>query len=295
MAAKRNGHISGVDVIRLLLRAAELNYRDPLRRGNVLALPGKGEAVIAGDLHGSLANFQRVVEIAALDRNRKRHIILQEVIHSSNVAHEGVRRSFEVLTELARLKALYPKRVHMIVANHDIAQACGHYIVKGGSILNMTFEAGLREAYGPLKPEVRESFSQLVYSMPAAARSRTGVFIAHSLPEPKGLESFDPTTLDAPVEPDHLMSSSVAGMVWGRDLSQEVADTFARLVKAKLFVIGHTPSDTGYKVANTRTLIIDSKDENGRVLILPLGKKFDSARALLPHLKPIMDFTPTIA
>jgi len=279
-----------LDVIKLLLKTARLNYKEPRRFGNVIHLPRRGEAVIAGDLHGNMANFNNIVRIADLERNSKRHVIFQEVIHSTNVAQEGVISSFEVLVQLAQLKNRYPGRVHMIIANHDIAQACEHYIVKGGSLLNMAFEAGLREVYGKLTPEVKESFAQLVFSMPAAVRTKTGIFISHSLPKRKAIETFDTKALDTPMEPDHLLSSSIADIVWGRDLDQENADRFSRIVKAKLFIVGHTPCENGYKIPNSRTIIIDSKDENGIVLLLPLNKRFDSAKALAALAKPIITF-----
>jgi hypothetical protein len=287
---RRKDYQSALDVVRLFLKAAELNYTDPLRFGNILNLPGSGDVMITGDLHGNMGNFKRIVEIANLERNPRRHVLFQEVIHSANVAQEGVAVSFEVLNALARLKTQYPARVHMIIANHDIAQACEHFIVKGGSILNMTFEAGLREIYGDLKPEVKAGYAQLVFSMPAAARTKTGIFISHSLPDPKALETFDYKALTTPMDPAKLLASPIASMVWGRDLSQQVAERFAQIVQARLFVIGHTPCDTGYRIANSLTLIIDTKDENGRLLLLPLNRKFESARAMLPCLVPVMGY-----
>ena len=281
---------STLDVIKLLLKTASLNYKEPRRFGNVIRLPKNGDVLIAGDLHGNMANFKSIVQIANLERNSKRHIIFQEVIHSTNVAQEGLISSFDVLVQLAQLKNRFRGRVHMIIANHDIAQACDHYIVKGGSLLNMAFEAGLRDVYGKLTAEVKESFAHLVFSMPAAVRTRTGIFIAHSLPKRKALETFDPKALDTPMDPDQLLASSVAEMVWGRDLAQENADAFSKLVKAKLFIVGHTPCENGYKIPNSRTIIVDSKDENGMVLLLPLNKRYDSANALAGLLKPIITF-----
>jgi len=281
---------TALDVIRLFLKVAELNYKDPLRFGNILWLPRWGDVLVTGDLHGNMGNFKRILEIANLERHPRRHVIFQEVIHSANVAREGVAVSFHVLNALARLKTQYPGRVHMIIANHDIAQACEHFIVKSGSILNMTFEAGLSEIYGKLKPEVKAGYAQLVFSMPAAARTRTGIFISHSLPDLKALETFDYKALMTPVESGQFMGSPIAAMVWGRDLSAQVAERFSKIVEARLFVVGHTPCDTGYRIANNLTLIVDSKDENARVLLLPLNRKFESARAMVPCLVPIMSY-----
>jgi len=279
-----------IDTVKLLLKAAQLNYKDPRRFGNIIKLPRHGEVLIAGDLHGNMANFNSIVHIANLDRNKSRHVIFQEVIHSTNVAQEGLSSSFRVLVKLAALKIKYPKRVHMIIANHDISQACDHYIVKGGGLLNMAFEAGLRESYGKLTAAVKDSFAHLVFSMPAAARTRTGIFISHSIPKANTLKHFNTKEFDVPLEPNTIQGSSVAEMVWGRDLDQKNADDFATIVKAKLFVIGHTPCDSGYKIANSRTLIIDSKDENGMVLLIPLNVKYDNAQSLTIQLKPIIAF-----
>jgi len=293
MPKVRKKHKQALNVIRLFLNTAELNYRERCREGNIVRLPRKGDVMIVGDLHGNMANFNNAVQMAQLERNQKRHIIFQEVIHSTNVAQEGFSTSFRVLEELAKLKCSYPDRVHMIIANHDISQACDHYIVKSGSILNMALEAGLREAYGELRAEVKKSFAQLVYSMPAAVRTRTSVFISHSLPKSKELDNFDLDVLKTPVESATIGDGSLAALVWGRDLSQEVADRFARMVRARVFVVGHTPCENGYRVANSRTLIVDTKDENGRVLILPLKLRMQNAKELVPLLKSIV-YTPGV-
>ena len=61
----------------LCAKAAELNYSDKLRQGNIIELPPKGRLIVTGDLHGHRKNFERIIAFADLASNPETHLIFQ--------------------------------------------------------------------------------------------------------------------------------------------------------------------------------------------------------------------------
>ena len=69
-------------LLHALARAAQAFRAAPGRRGRVVALEGADEVLVAGDLHGNVRNFGKLLAAADLARRPRRHLVLQEVIHS---------------------------------------------------------------------------------------------------------------------------------------------------------------------------------------------------------------------
>ena len=100
---------------RAMDRAIGANWLDPLRHGNLIELPGRGEVMFTGDLHGSMENFSLILKVADLAHHPKRHLIIHEAVHqlfqeSRSAARrlgrshnfwilEGIATYFETLTE----------------------------------------------------------------------------------------------------------------------------------------------------------------------------------------------------
>ena len=241
-----------------------------------MQLPKRGDVIVTGDLHGNWNNFARVREIADIGNHPRRHLVFQEVLHGGMLTEKGACLSFQVLEEVAQLIRQFPGRVHMVAANHDFAEVTDHSISKSGKLLNTSFFEGLRYSYGGHALEVREHLREFLLSIPLAVRTKTGVFICHSLPDQEGLDYFDCTVFKRRLtEEDMETYGSAFDLVWGRELTEEIATVFARLVGAELFVVGHTPLENGFRIANGRTIILDTKDENARYLELPLDRKVD--------------------
>ncbi len=70
------------------------------------------------------------------------------------------------------------------------------------------------------------------------------------------------------------MKAHIERMVWGRDFSQEAADEFARMVGAEILIVGHEACQKGFRVPNTRHIILDSKDETGCFIHLRLDVRY---------------------
>ena len=174
---------------------AELNRTDPLRNGQMLCFPGTGDLFVAGDIHNHSRNFERFRKAAALDKNPDRHVILQELIHGGSLGAQGEDRSMEMLLQACDWARHYPGRVHFLLANHDMAQVQRVPIMKDGYDLTDRFSRYIENTYRGDGPRVVEAFHNFIYSMPLAAITVTGLFLSHSLPDPRSVAVFDQTVL----------------------------------------------------------------------------------------------------
>lgn len=263
-------------VVALFEQAAAANRATPDRRGNVVYLPAErgGEVLITADLHGNWLNYDRILEIAALEEHPRRHLVLQEVCHGGPAYPvDGGCMSHLLVEEVARLKLQYPDRVHFLLSNHELAEATDFVIAKGGRLLNMHFRCGLRDMYGDVADQVHAALKAFLLSCPLALRIGSDVFVSHSLPAKVDRCPFYPGVLDcAWSEEDLSPDGAVFRLVWGRDFRRENAQAFADLVKAKVLIHGHEPCPAGYQVPNEFQVIIDGSGPEARYLLLPLDR-----------------------
>ena len=71
--------------------------------------------MVAGDLHGNVDNFRRLLAIADLERHPRRHLVLQEIVHGRSHYPNGSDKSHQMVDLAAALKCQYPKRTHWIL------------------------------------------------------------------------------------------------------------------------------------------------------------------------------------
>jgi hypothetical protein len=260
--------------IQLMREAAEANHADACRVGSLIEFPGEGDVFVAGDLHGNRFNYQKVVETAALSRNQKRHLILQEIIHGLKQTMDGRDLSYQILEMAARLKTYFPDQVHFLLGNHDVGELRMADIQKAGLSSLKGLDKALAVAYGEQKDHVRAAYHEFIASFAVAAQTRTGVFIGHSIPERKHLHLIEDGVFRRPLSREDLTRDSyVYRLVWGREFSQEASDAFAERVGARFLITGHMPVEPGYAFVNTRHLILDSKDDKGCYILLPLDRE----------------------
>jgi len=253
-------------------RAAILMRRDPLRQGNVIALPHAGELVVLGDIHGDLENFHRVVDWAALYRNKDRYLVLQELVHGGTDDGRGGDQSYRLLEEAAALKIRYPSQVQMILSNHDLCEILGAPVTKSGVNTSALFWRGIENAYGASWPEVHGAYRRFLVSLPLAVRTPNGLFISHSTPQGDALEAFDYSIFQrALAMEDYLPGGSVHALVWGRWHDQQAADRFAKAVGADVLVTGHQTSMPGIKTPTSQHIVLVSDGPLGRVLSMRLS------------------------
>ena len=244
-------------------RATELMRATPGRSGGIIEPPGAVEIMVVGDLHGNLPAFKKALALAALDRNPRRHLVLQELVHGKLMyPDEKGDRSHQLVDVVAALKCQYPDRVHVILGNHELSELTGRIIGKDGKALNLLFRQGIKTAYGTAADEIYEAYKGLFSAMPLAVRTANRVFVCHTLPDEDELDRLDLSLLAADVWPPEAMQrrGTIYAMTWGRDTEPAVADRFAAMVDADYFVCGHQPCDEGFRQANHRQIIIDGTD-----------------------------------
>jgi Calcineurin-like phosphoesterase len=243
-----------------LRRAAQACRDTPGRRGRVVTLDGAADVLVAGDLHGNLENFRQLLHRADLAKNPHRHLVLQELIHGPHRYPEGGDKSHQLVDLVAALKVQYPRQVHYLLGNHELAQWTDRPIGKEDVDLAEQFWLGTYAAYGDRAEEVYLTYLELFGVVPLAVRTVNRVFLSHSLPSAGRLGTFDPAVLERDeADPgDLLPGGSVYSLVWGRDVSAANVAEFVRRVDADLLVTGHIPCDEGFAVPNDRQLILDS-------------------------------------
>jgi hypothetical protein len=265
-------------------QAAEANRACAARSGSAIVLSpdNADDVMIVADLHGNRLNFGKLLEIADLATNQRRHLIMQEVCHGGpEYPGDGGCMSHLLLEDCARLKTEYPDRFHFLLSNHELSELSDYPICKSRKMLNLLFRTGINEMYGCQSEQVRASYLEFLASCPLAVRLSSGVFISHSLPDNCDREPFDTKVLERELSAsDWKCGSPAFKLVWGRDFRQSNADAFARQVGAELLIHGHEPCEAGFSAPNSRQIILDGCCSHAAYLILPVGPKLTQQEAI---------------
>lgn len=255
-----------------LRRAATLFRSTPGRIGGFTRLPEEDEVLVVGDLHGQVENFRRVLLASDLGRQPRRHLVVQEIIHGPFVyPDEGGDKSHQLLDLVAALKCQYPERVHYLLGNHELAQWRKQRIGKGHVDQNEWFDLGVRTAYGSRADEILAAYDDIFAAADLALRTSNRVFISHTVPPAKSLEMFRLAAIEAdPIAPEEYAGGgAVHSLVWGRDITQANVEAFLKKVDADWLISGHIPSEQGFRVPNTRQIILDAIGAPACYLVIP--------------------------
>jgi Calcineurin-like phosphoesterase len=248
-------------LINTIKRATQLFRSTPGRNGMIVELNQSAEDVlIAGDLHGNLAHFQCLLDRARLDRNPRRHLVLQELIHGDSKYPNGGCKSHQLVDLVAALKSQYPDRVHFILGNHELSEILARPIIKGGVRTGDLFRHGIDIAYGTHSGEIFAAYIELFDSLPLAVTTANRVFMSHSYPESEDMNrDFNVSILRSKSVGEICKSDerSLHDLLWGRDGEEITARRFASLVQADLLVTGHMPCPQGFRTPNSLQLILD--------------------------------------
>ncbi len=264
-------------VIERMERAAAANLATPGRNGALVTLPhdapdAAAEVMITGDLHGHRVNFNKIRKLADLAGNPRRHLIMQEVVHGGQKYANNGCMSHALLEDAAKMKVDYPGRFHFLLSNHELSEATGYPIQKGGSLLNLMFRLGVDHMYGAATDAVMASYHAFIRSCPLGVRW-SGAFACHSLPEAVVRTKFDAGVFSRPwTRPDLDPRGGVFELVWGRDYTESNARAFADLVGATVLLCGHEPNDAGYATPNSLQVVFDCCHQVACYAILPANQ-----------------------
>jgi len=184
----------------------------------------------AGDLHGNLENFRRLLDKAQLGKHPLRHLVLQELVHGPFFYPTGGDKSHQLLDLLAALKCQHPRQVHLLLGNHELAQWTNQEIAKENADLNAQFREGVKAAYGSQAAAVYAAYEELLQAVPLAVRTRNRILLCHSVPSASRLESFDPAVLEREGQDtkDFRSGGAIHALVWGRDTRAATVTAFAQ-------------------------------------------------------------------
>jgi hypothetical protein len=268
-------------VIATFRQAADANLKTSARCGNLVHLTADhgSDVLISGDLHGHRLNFDRLQAIADLAAESARHWIVQEVCHGGpEYPGRGGCMSHLLLEDVADLKTRFPQRFHFLLGNHELSELTDFLIAKGGQMLNLQFQAGLKTLYGDAAVDVREAARAFLRTCPLAARVDQGVFVSHGSPDCRDSEGWNKKILTRPLTAaDSAVGGDAFRLLWGRDFDQPNADRLAKHLEADVLIHGHEPCSGGFAVPNSRQIILDSCGMNGCYLLLPIGKRWTQA------------------
>jgi hypothetical protein len=260
-----------------LRQAVQAFHDTPGRRGHLVVLQDVGEVLVAGDMHGNVENFRQLLGRADLGRHPRRHLVLQELIHGPFSYANGTDKAHQLVDLVAALKCQYPRRVHFLLGNHELSQWTGRRIEKADRDLNEAFRDGILTAYGPHGQAIYAAYLTLFAVIPVALRTPNRVFLSHSLPTVKRLETFDPAVLERDdfCATDLTLGGSVHALVWGRDTRAATAAAFLNKVDADLLITGHILCEQGFAVPNARQLILDSLGAPACYCLFPTDRLID--------------------
>ncbi len=268
------GQFDAAKAIDTFRQSAMLNLEDRFRDGSLVRLPGYGQAVMTGDLHGHRKNLAKLQRYAMLDRVAARHVILHEMAHAELSLDADVDHSHEVMLTAARYKCDYPDQVHFLQSNHELAQLTDYAIAKNGRAVIASFDEAVEMAYGSGRAEeVLSAIDEFIASFPLAATTETGVWMSHSLPNVHDMDEFDPRVFERVLTREELQESrTVFSLVWGRQHNQAHIDRLAELLEATVFITGHQPQEMGYALCFDRLIILASDHNLGSFLPFDLSK-----------------------
>jgi hypothetical protein len=269
-----NTALDAESAARVLLEAAALLREDPIRKGGVLEFGPAGQLVMTGDLHGNVRNFEKLQRFCALERCPGRNVILHEIVHEDLTAAGQLDLSIDLLLRVARWKCDFPDNVFALQSNHELAQMRGQEITKGGRSVLLDFERGVRHRFGDDASIVLAAVNEYIAALPLAARTKNGIFLCHSLPDPLLIDSFDLSVFERPLtETDISPGGTAYALIWGRFHSPAAVERFAQRLGVDFFIIGHTPQEQGYAVIGNM-IVLASEHMHGSFLPIDLSRKY---------------------
>lgn len=274
--AARSLKINDVDeAIELIRGAAKARETDSKVQGRAVILPADGDLMLAGDFHGNTDNIQQYINLADLDNNPKRVLVIQEILHARKLTKDKRDLSFDTILYALDMQRRYPGQVYYLIGNHDLGFHLGRDLVKAGKSLNRYLYKGMHFQFGDRYEEVVEAYKEFIGWMPAAIMTQNGIFMAHSTPKKAHIAELTHGYLtEVSAEKPYRKCRPIVAMVNGRDYEPATAEAFADRMGCEHMICGHTPTVKGLKVPNEHHIIIDSQHANARYIHFDLSREY---------------------
>ncbi len=270
-------------------RAAEACRDAACRRGSIDLVIEPAKLIATGDLHDNPVHLALVAQAAGvLPREdgtlaEPAHLTLHELIHSDRLI-AGCDMSYRALAKAAAFKVSAPERVHVLLANHELAQIVGAGVVKNGVRCVDAFNDGLDYVFRDDAERVNEAINAFIRSLPIAVRfegARGDVLCSHSLPSPAQMGRFDMSILERELTEEDYQprTGSAHMMVWGRGYDDEQLEDLVERWGVRLFLVGHEHAENGVQVVPPCAVILNSDHERGVYLPIDTGAPITASEA----------------
>ncbi len=262
--------------IKKLKKAAELNFKDKFRKGNIIELPENGSVIMTGDIHGHFRNLERIFAFADLENNPETHLVLHEIIHGGKTDEKGGCLSYKALLKAVEMKIEFPDQVHFLLSNHDTAYITGKEVMKDSRKMNESMDDAIKREFPEKHDIFQQQIKDFLLSQPLAAKTPNGIMLSHSLPATRLIDKFDTDIFYKEIELEDIEKNKPAYLLtWGRRHSQELLDKMTELTNAQIFITGHQPQEKGFKQVGKNMLIIASDHNHGCILKFDSSKEYD--------------------
>lgn len=259
-------------------RGAAANRAAACRDKSIDRIRAPGRLIATGDLHDNPDHFNTLIRVAGMDGSGGplSHLVLHEIIHPDRLMN-GMDLSYRALARAADLKARFPEHVHVLLGNHELAQAGGAAIVKDGVRVVDAFNAGLEYVFGGRMEDVAAALAEFVWSLPLALRCETpkgDILVSHSVPSAAMMARFDPTVLSRELTSDDYQPRTGAAhiMVWGRGYDAELLEDLVERWGVNLFILGHEKAEQGVKLVPPNAVVLNSDHARGVYLPIDLER-----------------------
>jgi diadenosine tetraphosphatase ApaH/serine/threonine PP2A family protein phosphatase len=292
--------VQSSDFIEILEQTLDLLRRENGKTGNqmvsgrLVKLQPLGEALVIGDLHGDLESLLTVLNTSAF-MQKMTNLKETTLIFLGDYGDRGAH-STEVYYILMRLKLAFPKQVVILRGNHEGPED----LMASPHNLPLSLQSRFGENWKTVYSKTRELFACLYNALLVDERylmvhgglspnidsvqDLANANIIH--PKNELLENLLWSDPNDQVK-DVLNSPRGAGKLFGKSVTEKVL----RKLNVKILIRGHEPCKEGFKLNhNGKVLTLFSRkgapyfNAYGAYLQLPLSKKFESARQLLPWI-----------
>ncbi len=276
-------------VVRVFEEGAEACRDASCRRGSIDLIAEPSRLIATGDLHDNPIHLKLVAQAAGViagengEMAEPAHLTLHELIHSDRLI-AGCDMSYRALARAADYKRSAPERVHVLLANHELAQIVGAGVVKNSVRCVDAFRDGLEYVFGDQAERVDEAVNTFIRALPLALRcsgDRGDLLCSHSLPSPAHMGRFDMTILERDLtEADYEPRTGSAHMlVWGRGYDADQLEDLVERWGVRLFLLGHEHAENGVRVVPPCAVVLNSDHERGVYLPIDTGSPITASEA----------------
>ncbi|WP_245677675.1 metallophosphoesterase [Chondromyces crocatus] len=278
----------------------------------VVVLPERGKLIVATDLQGNVADFDRVAEIyeeAARKRDGAVLVITGDLVHGPELSEAQwpdylgsyyLGDSGTVLERARLLAERHPGRVHYLLGNHEHAHV-------GGPVVSKFFPDEARRLEDLLGYEGTQAMREWLCTWPFVALApRANLVMLHAAPHARIESRNDLERLpldgffDVPLE-EMANRGALGALLWARTTSTERARSFLRAIdpNARVAIYGHDVARNGYAIDREPLLCISTSfgcfDGDKLYLEWDLDEPADSAADVARRgLRPLYPAAPPV-